>query len=130
MKTMEQEYLTRETAKQADISKYKFYKYIHENEMERVSRGVYTSQDTWVDELYILHRRCSQAVFSHDEAFYYHGLSEREPLIPTLTMYSGYNSSRLTDRDVCKVYTVKKELLNVGKIIVKDYCENEIQCMI
>ena len=58
-------------------------------EFENVSHGIYTKKDTWIGELFILHQRCPNAVFSHDEAFYYHGLTDREPLVPTLTVYSG-----------------------------------------
>ena len=79
-------------------------------EFENVSHGIYTKKDSGIDELFILHQRCSNAVFSHDEAFYYHGLTEREPLVPTLTVYSGYNTHRLTMNGKYKVYTVKKEL--------------------
>ncbi|MDO4288732.1 MAG: abortive phage infection protein [Eubacterium sp.] len=122
----EQEYLTREAAEQAGISKFKFYKFIHENELEQVGRGVYMAKDAWIDELYLLHKRCPQAVFSHDEAFYYYGLSEREPVIHTMTIYSGYNFRRLTAEGTCKVYTVKKELLDVGKTVVEDNCGNKI----
>ena len=46
------------------------------------------------------------------EAFYYYGLTDREPLVHTLTIYSGYNAHRLKE-DGYKVYTVKKELLDV-----------------
>lgn len=119
-------YLTPELAKQHGISKFKFYKYVSDNDLEQVGRGVYAAKDEWVDELYLLHQRCPQAVFSHDEAFYFHGLTDREPLIHTLTMYSGYNSHRLTAAGNCKVYTVKKELLDVGKIIVKNNCGNYV----
>ena len=42
------------------------------------------------------------------------------------TIYSGYNAHRLTADGSCKVYTVKKELLDVGKIIVKDNDGNMI----
>lgn len=45
---------------------------------------------------------------------------DREPLLHTLTIYSGYNAHRLKVDGKCKVYTVKKELLNVGKITVQD----------
>ena len=45
--------------------------------------------------------------------------------IHSLTIYSGYNPSRLTDSGY-KVYTVKKDLLDVGKIIVKNNFGNEI----
>ena len=120
------DYLTLKTARENGISKFKFYRYLYENELENVSHGVYAKKDTWIDELFILHQRCPNAVFSHDEAFYYHGLTDREPLIPTLTVYSGYNTHRLTMNGKCKVYTVKKELLDIGKIMVIDHCGNKI----
>ena len=120
------DYLTPEIAEQSGISKFKFYKYVRENGLEPVSRGVYFTGPDWADELYVLHKRCPNAVFSHDEAFYYHGLTDREPLVPTLTTYSGYNAHRLTADGSCKVYTVKRELLDVGKIIVKDNDGNMI----
>ena len=81
-------------------------------EFENVSHGIYTKKDSGIDELFILHQRCSNAVFSHDEAFYYHGLTEREPLVPTLTVYSGYNTHRLTMNGKYKVYTVKKNYIS------------------
>ena len=46
--------------------------------------------------------------------------------VHTLTIYSGYNAHRLTADGSCKVYTVKRELLDVGKIIVKDNDGNMI----
>ena len=120
------DYLTLKTARENGISKFKYYRYIYENELEKVSHGVYTKKDHWIDELFVLHQRCPKAVFSHDEAFYYHGLTDREPLVPTLTVYSGYNAHRLTMNGGCKVYTVKKELLDIGKIMVVDHCGNQI----
>ena len=114
------DYITPRIAEKSGISKFKFYKYVHENGLEAVSRGVYSTGSGWVDELYVLHQRCPNAVFSHDEAFYYHGLIDREPFIHTLTIYSGYNSHRLTADGSCKVYSVKRELLDIGKSVVKD----------
>ncbi len=119
------EILTREMARNAGISKYKFYQFLKENEYEQIGHGVYASKDAWVDELMVIHGRCPQGVFSHDEAFFYHGLTDREPLVHTLTMYSGYNSHRLS-ADRIKVYTVKKELLNIGKIIVTNNSGNDV----
>lgn len=120
------DYLTPEIARKNGISKARFYKYIHDNELEQVGHGIYTRKDDWVDELYLLHQRCPNAVFSHDEAFYYHGLTDREPLVHTLTIYSGYNAHRLAADGSCKVYSVKRELLNLGKILVTDSCGNQI----
>lgn len=120
------DFLTPSIAEKSGISKYKFYKYVHENGLEQISRGIYSFGDNWVDELFVLHQRCPNAVFSHDEAFYYHNLTDREPLTPTFTVYSGYNAHRLRADGSYKIYTIKKELLDVGKIIVKDNCGNDI----
>ena len=119
-------YLTPKMAEKSGISKFKFYKYVHENGLDQVGHGIYTSGEECVDELYVLHQRCPKAVFSHDEAFYYYDLTDREPMLHTLTVYSGYNAHRITADGKCKVYTVKKELLDIGKIIVQDNCGNDI----
>ena len=118
--------LTPKMAEQNGISKYKFYKYVNESGLEQVAHGVYAAKDEWVDELYLLHQRCEMAVFSHDEAFYYHGLTDREPLVHTMTVYSGYNPHRLISDGKCKVYSVKKELLNLGRNEVEDNVGNII----
>lgn len=119
------EVLTPQLAAKAGVSKFKFYRYIRENEYQQVGHGVYAAQNAWLDELEMLHHRCPMGVFSHDEALYYYGLTDREPLVHTLTIYSGYNAHRLK-ADGCKVYTVKKELLEVGKQTVKSNQGNEI----
>ena len=102
------EILTPQLATKVGLTKFEFYKYVKANEYEQVGHGVYAAKDTWIDELEILHRRCPMGVFSHDEAFYYYGLTDREPLVHTLTIYSGY------------------KLLDVGKRTVKSNQGNEI----
>jgi len=102
-----------------------FYQYVKENNLERIGHGIYIREDAWPDELFVFHKRCPAAVFSHEEALYYHNLTDREPIRHTLTIYTGYNTKRLVDSG-CKVYTVKKDLLDVGKVMVKDTYENEI----
>lgn len=118
--------ITLEIAKANGLSKFQFYKYLHDNNYEKISQGIYAKEDDWVDELDIIHKRCPQAVFSHDEALYYHDLIDRPPIRHTLTIYSGYNAHRLIKDFGCKVYTIKKELLDLGKIIVKDNDCNDV----
>lgn len=120
------ELISLEDAEKNGISKYLFYKYLKEKEYLKVAPGEYAPSDAWVDRLYLIHRRCPKAVFSHDEAFYYHGLTDREPLSYTMTVYSGYNPHRINADGDCKVYSVKKELLDVGKTYVIDTFGNEI----
>lgn len=119
------DFLSPALAKKNGIRKSDFYRMIQKNGLERIRRGIYVDQSAWVDELALAHLRCPQAIFSHDEAFYHYGLTDREPLCPTLTIYSGYNPQRLTDSGY-KVYTVKKELLEVGKTEVMTQCGNPV----
>lgn len=110
--------LLTKNAIEAGISKHALYNFIRNNGFEKAAHGVYASPETWEDENYILSLRCPQGVLSHDEALYYHCLTDREPLQKTITIYTGYGTSRMV-ADGIKVFTVKKELLDIGKEIVK-----------
>ncbi|MEE3420096.1 MAG: abortive phage infection protein [Lachnospiraceae bacterium] len=117
--------LTTENITAQGISKADFYKYVKEYGYEKIAHGVYARPDILIDESYLLHMRCPRAVFSHDEALYYHRLVDREPMQQTITIYTGYNTKRLTESGV-KAFTVKKELLEIGKIEVKNSYGNRI----
>ncbi len=111
--------LLTKNAIQGGIKKDEFYRFIAANHFEKAAHGIYLSPEAWKDESFVLHQRCPQAVFSHDEALFYHGLTDREPMQQTLTIYSGYNTQKLKESGI-KVFTIKKELLNVGKIEVEN----------
>lgn len=105
--------LTVSDASAAGISKPYFYQYATARALEKVAHGVYLSSDAWVDELYLLQLRSKQIVFSHDTALYLHGLCDREPLVYTVTVKTGYNPSKLTANGV-KVYSIQQALYEVG----------------
>lgn len=98
---------------QAGIAKTVFYDYVKEKGIEQVAHGVYVSPEAWVDGMYLLHLRCEQAVFSHETALYFHDLTDREPMEYAITVKNGYNPTKLKE-DGIKVYTIKKELHDVG----------------
>lgn len=106
-------------------SKAEFYDYLKKNNFEKITRGIYASQDSWVDPLLIAHLRCPKGVISHDVALHYYGLVDREPSATTLTIYSGYNTSRLKAAGY-KVFFVKKEYLDTGKVEVIDLDGNTV----
>ncbi|MCF0108839.1 MAG: abortive phage infection protein [Erysipelotrichaceae bacterium] len=108
-------------ALEAGFTKDQFYRFIKGNGFEQVAHGVYASPEAWTDHNYILSLRCPKAVFSHDEALYHYGLIDREPQRRSITIYTGYGTGRLI-KDNIDVYTVKKELLDVGKTtVITDY---------
>lgn len=98
---------------EAGISKPTFYEYVKEKGLEQIAHGIYVLPDAWTDAIYLIHLRCGQAVFSHETALFFHDLTDREPQKYSLTVKTGYNPSRLKE-DGLQVYTIKKELLQVG----------------
>lgn len=111
--------LLTKNAFQRGIKKNTFYRFVTKYHFEKISHGVYLAPEAWEDESFVLHQRCPQAIFSHDEALYYHGLTDREPMQQTITIYSGYNTKSLKKSGI-KVFTIKKNLLSVGQIKYKN----------
>lgn len=97
----------------AGISKPIFYDFIREKGLQQAAHGIYVSADAWVDAMFLLHLRCTQAVFSHETALFFHDLTDREPSPYSVTVKRGYNTSRLKE-DGIAVYTIKEELHGVG----------------
>ena len=95
------------------ISKPTLADYVNKRNMERVAQGVYLAEDTWKDELYILHLSNSRIIFSHETALFLHGLMEREPKDISVTVRAGYNASHLRKKGV-RVYQVKPEVEELG----------------
>lgn len=95
------------------IVKPVFYEYIKEKNLQQVAHGIYVSKDTWVDAMFLLHLRCSQAVFSHESALFFHDLTDREPSPYAVTVRRGYSTTRLKAEGI-SVYTIKPELYDIG----------------
>lgn len=98
---------------QAGISKPVFYKYIKTAKLEQAAHGIYVSEDAWVDAMYLIHLRCSQAVFSHETALFFYDLTDREPAPYSVTVKRGYSPSRLK-ADGIMAYTIRSELYEIG----------------
>lgn len=97
------------------ISKYHFFEYVKEREMEKAAPGIYLSGDAWEDGMYILQSRYNQAVFSHETALYLLNMADREPLQYAVTVKGKYNAPKLKEQGV-KIYRVKPELYDIGMI--------------
>ncbi len=99
----------------ADISKTYFAQFIEKRDLVKESHGVYVSKDVWTDPMYLLQLRFTQAIFSHDTALFLHDLTDQEPLKYSITLKTGYNTSKFKDLNI-KAYTIKKDLHDLGKI--------------
>src|SRR6056297_2568058 len=87
--------------------------FLEENKLERIKRGVYTTPETFNDEMYVIQQKNSRVIYSHETALYLHNLSDRDPLEYIATAPHGYNASHLKDENI-KIHTIKKELHSLG----------------
>lgn len=96
------------------ISKQYAIRYLHDNEFERVAKGIYVAPDALRDELYILSLQYKKIVYSHDTALYLLGLSEREPTLFTVTVPRGYKVDYKGQESLRKV-TVTEDRYLLGR---------------
>jgi predicted transcriptional regulator of viral defense system len=92
-------------------------KYIENDKIEKIKRGLYILKGKYIDEFYIFQRIYPGAIFSYNTALYFHNLSERTPRIMDVTIYTGYNPHRFDSR--VNVHRVSKKIINLGVIKMK-----------
>lgn len=95
-------------------------------EIQRVSRGVYSTAGSIVDEMFNLQIRYKSVIFSHETALYLLDLTDRTPLFYSGTVPVGYNATALKAGNI-KVFFVKRDLYALGLILLKSPQGNEIK---
>ena len=97
----------------AGVSRSYFLEYVRATGLEKIAHGIYTAQDVWRDEMFLLQTRFPQTIFSHETALFLLGMASREPMQYTVTAKSGYHTDNMTAQDV-KIYFVKASLFDIG----------------
>ncbi len=119
-------YLLSSMVIEKNISKTFLAKYIKENGLERVARGIYITEDVWPDELYIMHVRNAAVIFSGETALYLHGLIDREYSKLCISVPTGYNATHLKTGNVQVKYTSKNSY-NLGVCTVPSMSGNLVK---
>ena len=112
---------------EAGIPRTYISQFVKNGVLERLERGVYINKDSFDDEMYRLQAKYASTVFSHDTALFLHDLTDRDPIHYSVTVPAGYNSQNIKAIGV-KVYSIKKELYNVGLTSGKTIFGREIKC--
>lgn len=86
---------------------------VRKNLIVRAKRGIYMAKSVEEDEMYILQKSYSKAIFSHETALFLHDLIDRDPLRYCITVPSGYNATHLKEQGL-DVYFIKKNLHTFG----------------
>ena len=119
-------YLLSTMVMEKSISKTFLAKYVKENNLERVARGIYITEDVWPDELYIMQVRNAAVIFSGETALYLHGLIDREYSEICVSVPTGYNATHLKTGNVQVKYSSKNSY-GLGVCTVPSMSGNKVR---
>ena len=119
-------YIRTSEARENDISRTYFSEYVKKNNLMRVAHGIYMTEDTWQDDMYVTQIRYPEAIFSHETAAYLLQLTDREPFELSLTLKAGKSSTSLIKTGVT-VYKIKENLFEIGLISLQSPTGHKIR---
>ncbi len=93
--------------------------------MYRYGRGLYVKTDVWEDEMYLLQRKYSRGIYSHDTALYLLGYSDRTPAKYTMTFPRGYHAASIENENIL-IKRVIPENYSLGVTKIASPCANPI----
>ena len=116
--------VTPQMIKDRDIPSIYLTRMVKEGKLQRVDRGIYSTEQVILDEYYLLYEKNQRVIFSFSSALYLHGLTDRIPYQMEITLPSSYNSSHINE-DVI-IHKVIKKYYSFGRIIKKTMFGNEV----
>ena len=102
-------------AVEAGLNRQQLSNFVKSGILERTDRGVYIKPDGLDDALFWLQQRAKKILYSHETALFLHRITDRTPIQYSITVPSSYKTSE-TLKKSCKVYYIKKDLIDLGKI--------------
>jgi len=100
-------------AEKAGISRDYLLRLVEHGILDHIERGTYVKAGELNDRLYTLQQSAQKIIYSHETALFIHGLTDRTPIIYSVTVPSSYKPS-IKIRDACKVYFIKPDLFDWG----------------
>lgn len=95
------------------------------NEIERVTRGIYQTPNIFEDSFYSFQSKYKKAIYSHMNALYFYGLTEEYPYNYTVTVPQNYHVNTVNDK--CNVFYVSDDILELGICEVKTPSGNKVR---
>ena len=115
-------YITTKEFENVGISKTLIPELIKQEIIRKVAYGIYIDNNLIEDEFYILQKRFSNIVFSHNTACYLLNLSDRSPYKIEITTINHNNISEDLD-----IHYVSKEKFNIGIAEIESPYSNPIK---
>jgi predicted transcriptional regulator of viral defense system len=106
-------YLFTAEVAEAGISRTYFSKYLKTNHFEKAAHGIYFSEDTWLDELFVIQKSNPIVIFDRETALYLHGLTDREYSKIHVSVPKKHNTFRLKEKGMI-IHSYDEELYRMG----------------
>ena len=119
-------YLFTSEVEKASISRTYLARFVKENQLEKVAKGIYISPDTWPDKLYILQICNPRIVYWGETALYLHGLLDREYSDIYVSVPPKYNQTRLREQGII-VHQEKQEIYELGIVEIETNFGNRVR---
>ena len=128
--------VTAEMVQESGIPNYYLSKLVKDGVLDKLLRGLYSTEETYIDEMYFLQVGYSNLIFSYLSALYIHNLTDRTPLKMTVTVPKNQNVSKLIKSGLAVVHRSNESnhLLGVsekrspGGFLIKVYDKERTIC--
>ena len=95
------------------------------NEIEKISRGIYLSPSAFEDSYFSFQQKYKKAIFSHMNALYFYGMTEEFPYNYTVTVPQSYHVDTVNEK--CNVFYVSDDIYEIGVTEVETPSGNKVR---
>ena len=95
------------------------------NDIEKVSRGIYLSPSAFEDSYFSFQQKYKKAIFSHMNALYFYGMTEEFPYNYTVTVPQSYHVDTVNEK--CNVFYVSDDIYELGIVEIETPNGNKIR---
>ncbi|MGV2393302.1 UNVERIFIED_CONTAM: type IV toxin-antitoxin system AbiEi family antitoxin domain-containing protein [Campylobacter lari] len=97
------------------------------NKLIKIAKGIYKTEKTNFDELYVINLKSPKVVFMLETALYLHDLIDYQPKKISACVYYNYNATNLKKLNVF-VNHVKYDIYELGKTKIKTKNNHYVNC--
>lgn len=95
------------------------------NDIEKVSRGIYLSPSAFEDSYFSFQQKYKKAIFSHMNALYFYGMTEEFPYNYTVTVTQRYHVDTVNEK--CNVFYVSEDIYELGVVEIETPNRNKVR---
>ena len=95
------------------------------NDIEKVSRGIYLSPNAFEDSYFSFQQKYKKAIFSHMNALYFYGMTEEFPYNYTVTVPQSYHVDTVNEK--FNVFYVSDDIYELGIVEIETPNGNKVR---